>query len=368
MRINFSDNIDVSGRQLHLQTHLTEDGLGRIHTLFDGGRVLRQLSLRQFQSETDIESMTRSAHEDALSEITLLYQISVRIKTVRHAPSLLAQGRLFMKWRLLDEAISELTLARTIAPKQGDIALALAEAYRLRGGLNEAMELLLHGSQDGLERADFYCLQGQIETEQKQWRAAQSSFVKALKLQPDHTESFLCSAVGYLHSLAGAGDAHKKVRLLEKAREQVGRAIHSSAKPIEEAENVLRLLHQNKSEKALSQLELLLEKRPWALPMHRYDRFYLDYLYGEKGRDAQRVQTYIHDLESAVHHYPPNADLHNRLGVAYLLHSRQLISQSIHEFQQALKINPALSRAKRNLQLVKNDAKGFLILLRALLK
>jgi len=367
-RINFSDNIEAKGRQLHLQTHLSEDGGERIHTLFDGGRVLRRLSFPQSKADPKVDALIHSTHIDMVSEIELLYQISVRIKTVRHAPSLLSQGRLFVKWRLLDEAVSELELARHIAPKNREVLAALSEAYRLRGGLKEALDILAPGLNDGLESALFWCQKGHIAILQKQWRAAQQCFVSALKVNPLHIESFLRSAEGYLLSHEGQGENGKRDRLVEKAREQIGRAIHNSTFPIHRAEEALRLLHQQRVQQVLALLTVLLEEKPWALPVDRYDRFYLDYLYGEQGRDAQRIQGYIRDLETAVRQYPPNGELHNRLGVAYMLQCRALFSHAIHEFQKALAINPALMRAKRNLQLVKNDAKGFLILLRALLK
>ena len=39
-RINYSDNIHVRGRELHLQTRTFDDESKIVTTLFDGGRVL----------------------------------------------------------------------------------------------------------------------------------------------------------------------------------------------------------------------------------------------------------------------------------------------------------------------------------------
>ena len=369
-RINFSDNLTAKGRQLHLQTHVSEDGDERVHTLFDGGRVLRRIAVPLARSESEERQFQEAhvAHEEMRSEIELLYQVSVRIKTVRHAPSLLALGRLFLKWRLLDEAVSELELARIMVSSSTEGLLDLSEAFRLRGGLQEALAALETGLKKTTGYADFWVRKGQIEVQMGQWQAAQESCAEALKRNPDYGEAYLRVAHVLLLACGTEIDVQSRKAQMDKAREQLGRAIHRGGLGGAEPEAVVRMLHKGDWEKAAAALESWLDRRPWALRLDDHDRFYLDYLYGEQGRDSQRIQAYVQGLEETVDNHPGYADLHNRLGVAYMIQCRQLLTQAIAHFQTALRLNPSYKRAKRNLQLVKNDSKGFLILLRALLK
>ena len=369
-RINYSDNLSAKGRQLHLQTHVAEDGGERVHTLFDSGRVLRRISvpLHRSASTSQQDEEAFLAHEEIRSEIELLYQISVRIKTVRHAPSLLALGRLFLKWRLLDEAVSELELARILIGSGTEGLLELSEAFQRRGGLSEALAALESGLKKPQGYADFWVRKGQLQIELGQWQESLESFNEAVKRNSNYGEAYLRMAQAHLLACAEPQEGENRRAHLEKAREHIGRALHRGGLGGPEAEAIVRLLHKKDEIKALSQLSAWLETRPWALQTDGYDRFYLDYLYGEQGRDAQRIQTHVQRLEEVVADHPDYADLHNRLGIAYMIQCRLLITQAIAHFQSALKLNPAYKRAKRNLQLVKNDSKGFLILLRALLK
>ena len=65
---------------------------------------------------------------------------------------------------------------------------------------------------------------------------------------------------------------------------------------------------------------------------------------------------------------PDYADVRNNLGIAHLIQCRNLFLKALDEFRGALKINPDFKKAEKNLKLAENDGKGFLILLRAILK
>jgi hypothetical protein len=91
-------------------------------------------------------------------------------------------------------------------------------------------------------------------------------------------------------------------------------------------------------------------------------------MFGGKGKDDDYIQGYTNELKTAVADHPGYADLRNNLGTAYLIQCRNLFLNALEEFRQALKINPEFKKADKNLKLAENDGKGFLILLRAILK
>jgi cell fate (sporulation/competence/biofilm development) regulator YlbF (YheA/YmcA/DUF963 family) len=98
------------------------------------------------------------------------------------------------------------------------------------------------------------------------------------------------------------------------------------------------------------------------------NEFYLNFMFGGKGKDDEFIQEYTNKLCSAIEKKPNFADLRNDLGIAYLIQCRNLFLKGLSEFRAALSINPEYERAKKNLKLAENDGKGFLILLRAILK
>jgi len=96
--------------------------------------------------------------------------------------------------------------------------------------------------------------------------------------------------------------------------------------------------------------------------------FYLKFMYGGKGKDNRFIASYLDELRREIERHPDYADLHNNLGIAYLIMCRNLFLKALEEFREALRINPTYKKAKKNLKLSENDGKGFLILLRAILK
>jgi len=98
------------------------------------------------------------------------------------------------------------------------------------------------------------------------------------------------------------------------------------------------------------------------------NEFYLNFMFGGKGKDDKFVEDHIKRLQRAIDKYPEYADLRNDLGIAYLIQCRNMFLKGLNEFRNALEINPEYKRAEKNLKLAENDGKGFLILLRAILK
>ena len=96
--------------------------------------------------------------------------------------------------------------------------------------------------------------------------------------------------------------------------------------------------------------------------------FYLNFLYGEDGRSSKYLDRYRETLERHLKEHPDYPDLHNYWGVTCLIQSREHINQAVHAFRTANQLNPEYREAARNLKLTENDGKGFLLLLRAVLR
>ena len=160
-----------------------------------------------------------------------------------------------------------------------------------------------------------------------------------------------------------------KIQYLAKCKEHLGRAATTSRffrTPV--TEEGIRCLHRGSFDEALQILRDQYQEMPKVVDLSFHDAFYLNYLYGEDGRDPRRIQAYIDRLERLVKVHDDFPDIRNMLGIAYLIQCRHLYSRSLHEFQEAVDLNPEFRNAVKNLKLTKNDARGLLILLRALLK
>ena len=107
---------------------------------------------------------------------------------------------------------------------------------------------------------------------------------------------------------------------------------------------------------------------PKILDLDFIDAFYLNFMYGEKGKHATVVNNFVNALEILEKRHPKYSDLKTHLGIGYLIQCRELFLNALQQFRHACEIDPNYKKAKDNLKLAENEGKGFLILLRALLK
>ena len=91
-------------------------------------------------------------------------------------------------------------------------------------------------------------------------------------------------------------------------------------------------------------------------------------MYGGAELSYQELESYerrIKRLETQREHF---ADYWNEIGIIHIIQCRHLFLESVKEFEKAVELNKNYLEANNNLELIKNIKKGFLILLRAILK
>ena len=373
-RISHNDSIEGRGRSLHLQTHTVEESRKIISTLFEGGRVLSKLEDRYDGSlpETDLREQVEKVHRERINEIELLYAITVKIQTVRHAASLTKLGNQYLRWNLLDEAISELELALQYDPKHGEAYLYLGEAYLRRGGQAEAVRILKKGMKNSPSYADMRLRLGLAHLGGGAFSDALRSFREALALNKEYAEAHFCISLCMIAVVVG--DVREKgipepMECRKRAWEHLSRAVSLSGRfRTPEVEEILRRLHQGDLKAALTLFRTVHRALPPTIDLNFHDIFILNYMYGDRGREPKVITKYVESLEKCIHEHPNYPDLHNFLGIAYLIQSRNLFNRALHQFQSAVEIHPEYARAKNNLKLAKNEGKGLLILLRSMLK
>jgi len=373
-KISFSDNIHARGRELYLQTNTIEEEQKIVSTLFDGGRVLAKEETFYGPELTPekLRERVEKLHSKTIASIEFLYSISAKVKTVRHPLSLNILGQQFLKWNLLDEAISEFELAIQYDVHYGKAYLNLGEAYFRRGGLEEAVEILEKGVKVTPGYADMWQKLGKVYLKSHSYREAIQAFHRALKINSSYDEPHFSVALCLIEILV-LGIQQKGLPTGEEcrkqAREYLGRAAALSPRfQTPEFEEAMRKFHQGQAEQTLKLLQKIERELPEIINLDFHDTFYLSLLYGEKGRNTKAVEEYVSKLEELVKRHPNFPDVRNMLGIGYLIQCRNLFTKALHQFETACEINPEYGRAKTNLKLARNDGKGLLILLRAMLK
>lgn len=372
--VNLNDNIHAHGRHLHLQTETHHDSNTISSTLYDGGRVLvkEEQDYSMLLSDEELQELVLSLHGIKLLSIERLFSISARIQTVKHATSLHRLGRQFLRWHLLDEAISDLTLAIQYNKQLGHAYVDLSEAYILRGALEEAESTIKKGLSLLTEYPDLNHQLGRIYMIQKNYIPAIEAFIKALKINNKYAAVHGTLAQCFLEIVLNPSEEvalPAKEESIRRAKDHLQRAVALSRQyQNAQTEESMRLLFKGQTEEAHKLLIDFLQSNNPRTEYAIQDEFYLSFLYGEQGRDRKRVSEYIDRLERSIADHASQADYHNHLGIVYIIQCRNLFNLALSHFRKAIGINPEYKTAAKNLKLADNEGKGLLLLLRALLK
>jgi len=370
--LGLNNDMIVGGRKLHVQTSYSE-ATGRIvSSVFDDGRIIdkREISYRNGTAPSELRQHLSEVHHQTIRDFETLYYVAEKIRTVRHAGSALRLGRLFLRKRLMEEAISALRLALELDPGLEEARVLLARAFNLRQEPEQARSLLEEALSSGSDSADLHDALGETLFFLKEYAAAAEQFSRALALNPELASAHYYMGLALLAQTEASAEGAAAADDVEaKALEHLQRALQLVPElRTTEVKGAFGLLREGKVAEAL---ERLVAGRPGPFlgpDLSFEDDFYLKFMYGGKGRDDDFIASYVGQLEGVLKDHPDFADLHNNLGIAYLIQCRNLFLKALDEFRQAIKINPNFKRAKKNLKIAENDGKGFLILLRALLK
>ena len=372
--IGLNSDVQAGGKNFHVQTQYLEPSEKIVSNTFEGGQVItcRSFEVKKPISIPEIKETVNKLHQEMIEEIEILYYISDKVRTIRHAVSNNKLGLVFFKKNLFDDAIREFQKALEIDPNFVEVYLNLGRAYLKKNMLQQARNIFLEGLNKNQNYTDLHNELGYTYFLQKNFKEAVNELNKALELNPDFIDAQLNLSILYLKSILENvmdNTLPSKIERLNKTKSLLinirEKSQHFKAEYINSS---LELIEENKYEDALGSLERAKENPVKYMDTDIENEFYLKFMFGGKGKDDQYIRQYTEELQKIIEKYPEYPDLRNNLGIAYLIQCRNLFLNALEEFRNALKINPNYKKAQKNLKLAENDGKGFLILLRAILK
>lgn len=379
--IGYNDNVSVAGRTFHIQTSSNQSkGLARCE-VFENGRLItthsvefeRRKKLEEDFLENRIRQIVTSLHREIIDEIELLFQITDKIKKLRHAPSNIKLGLIFLHNNLIQDAIDQFEIARSIDSNSIAALNNLGLSNIMLGENAKAIQILREALEKSSSYADLYHNLGLAYLNEKQHYKALLNFQEALRINSQYYKANYNLAIVYLESiLSDKGDAllpPPSIRL-ERAQQQLKKIETTNNKVFSGiCSRVVKAINNSEIDTAV---QFLLENRDKVFPTDMLSLigidFYLKFMYGGRGLNTEIIKRFERKLEWSIEQHPNYADLWNNLGIVHLIECRNLFLQALSEFDKALEINPSFEKALKNKKLVENDGKEFLILLRAILR
>ncbi|MFQ5638326.1 MAG: tetratricopeptide repeat protein [bacterium] len=371
--LGLNNDVLVGGRKFHVQTNYSDIQQQVISKVFLDGQVIdsKELTIEGDTSQENIEANTQQLHQQLITEMEVLYYICEKVKTVRHATSSNKLGLLFLQRNLLKECIEQFNLALEIEPQFAEVYANLGKALMMSNSYSEAVEVLNRGVEVAPSFADIRNYLGIAYLYERKFESSIDHLLQAIKLNENYIGAHFHLGVSYLaQSLSFDGEPRPSSEDIQ------GKALYHfdlAAKRVIDRQiptfrRIMDLISKQSYKEAVDEF---LNGSPKEMLTHFTNienEFYLKFMYGGKGKDDAFIAEYVQKLQDIITDHPHYADVRNSLGVANLIQCRNLFLKSLEEFRTALKINPNFKKAEKNLKLAENDGKGFLILLRAILK
>ncbi|MBN1596233.1 tetratricopeptide repeat protein [candidate division FCPU426 bacterium] len=366
----FSFTTTLHGKQYDYTVRtMNFDSIHRIViNLNDDSKVIntREIPYDSNLADEKLMENVKRCHEERVNALQELMKISAKLETKPEVDSNHKLGLVFLNNGMGRETIMEFKRALSLSPDNAPILNHLGLALLLEEKYAEAIKVFKRAVEIKPTYPDLHNNYGLALLKTEQYDEALGEFELAVDINKKYAEAHFNIGLCLVSRSAQNGQGTPAMK--EKIQNHLQRAVESNVYFNNEyykvAQNYLAKDQYAEARQALIEAKTAVLSQTGS---EIYHEFYLRLKYGEEGVDRKATEQYISKLEDILDRHPQYVDIHNDLGVAYLIQCRFLFNRAINEFKKALAINSEYTQAKKNLKLAENEGKGFLILLRAIL-
>jgi tetratricopeptide (TPR) repeat protein len=374
------DKLEINNRIFYVQTGALIEHNRILSDVFEQGLFLLsrelQIQLRKDRAGQDYEflqQVTETVHQAVIDELESLYLIKEKLKRYRHPKSHYYLGVLFLKRNLHEEAIQEFKIAVEQDYTFADAFIALGVAYLKSRKFVTAKETFKTAMTLTGKFPDFLNYYGLSLLFLDEFDDAMAQFKEAIRINPNYLEAqFNLGVALYKSALQGANDPDAvavPARVSIYLKQLCRLPKYDQFTWQKEFNNLLHTIRESNHSLIIPELESFqLKLVDLASDRDKIYEFYLRFLFGGKELTIEQInqyQQYFNAVNGNLKSYP---DYWNDLGIYNLIKSRGLLMKAVSEFEKALALAPNFEEARKNLNAIRSHEKGFMILLRAILK
>lgn len=379
--IAFHSKIHLDTREFNVHTGSVPEKQVVVSEIFEKGRFITSQQLPFPTREPDntsseikyLKSIASEFHKDMIDEVNLLFNIHEKIRPLKKYQAHFKLGLLFYYRNILSEAIENFEQAIQLQDHFVSTYVQLGKCYLKKGQYQDAVEIFEKGLQIESNFPDLLNGMGVALTFANDYEKASQILQETIKKKPDFDEAnFNLGVVLFLSTLEGSAETEKAIvpsRVIRyiKILNNLDRYIESHWK------NSFELTLQKISDGNLEEILDSLRNIQLKLITHikidvLIESFYLKFMYSGRELDFKELDSYENRIRRLAPKRQNFADYWNEMGIIHIIQCRHLFLQSVREIEQAVALNENYREASNNLALIKNVKKGFLILLRAILK
>lgn len=379
--IGIQNNITFDDRQFTVHTGYDPNKNQAISEVFEKGNFIfstsnhYQVRTRESRNvdEYYLKTITHQLHSNVLEEIRSIFLINEKVKLLRQPNPHFRLGKIFFNRNFYHEAVDNFERTVKLKPQHIKAHKLLGLIHLKQRNFTKAEQVLQTALELQPDYPDILNSLGVIYSHIGKYELARDAIQRALDIKPDfHEANFNLGILLFLSTIADNKNnqtvvlparvlrSFKQVRELSAYEETQWQDLFSKT------ENILSGGKKDDVISALCDLQITLAS--YENLNISMDSFFLTFMYG--GRELERdeldrfEEMFREDADSLANY----ADYWNELGVMHLIKCRDYFLKAMNEFERAVKINPKYEHANSSLELMRHGKKGFLILLRAILK
>ncbi len=380
--IGLRGQLKIDGREFNVTTGNDPQKNVIRSEVFESGRYLfgnedsyyiREAEDDGKPAEEYLKQITEKTHKTTVNEIKILFRIFEKIKQLRQYLPHYRLGKVFYNRNFLPEAINNFKRVVELNPKFIRGYQRLGQALLQNNQPQKALEAFKKAYALHPEYPDINNAMGVCYTSLNNLSLASRFFKETLKIKENFKEAnFNLGVVLFLSTLDENNSDERVIvpaRFLRTYKDICADKKYSSKNWALEFERTDDVLSNGKRVDVVKKL-LELQKK---ILCHEdsgdiMDLFFLQFMYGGHEIDDEGIRYFSEMINDEVEQHQNYADYWNELGIIHLIQCREYFLKALSEFEKSKKNDPNFQAAQKNTQLLQRGKKGFLILLRAILK
>ncbi len=378
----YKESIHVDDREFRIHTGCDPERQRIITEVFENGRFIYSSESPYFTrnreedslDENYLKEITGDLHQKLIDEIQIIFHIQEKIKNLNDYLPHFRLGKILFSKNFFKEATTSFKRAIQLKPDFFRTYQWLGLSYLQIKEYDKALKICELALRERSDFPDLFNCAGVIYTHLRNYEQAKNVLQNAMEIKQNFPEAqFNLGVVLFLSTLEDIpADANIIIPVrLHRALDQFRSNEHYQNKHWQDLLHRVELTLQNSNKEQVQQtlldlqVKLAVKDDPVSLAM---DFFFLKFMFGGRSLDNEEIQYYERIIREEESKHSGYADYWNELGALHLIQCRDYFLKAMEEFEKATEINPNYEYAKQTLEMIRRSKKGFLILLRAILK
>lgn len=356
-----SGSFEFGGNTYYVETEYVPEKESLVTKIIKDGVVIhyRKEKVSKDMEENELMEFIKEFHLNTMDYLRRWGEISEGFLKKAPVEIHVKMADKLMKMGFMKQAEKHLGKALEMDSEYSPAYKSYALLYFLKGEYDKAFKNLVKALEISPHYPDYYLLMGKVLIKLDKEKEALKFLQEAIKRVPSYSEAHY-EEVKALLKMMIKGLKIEREKIIAKLK---ALPIMDPRLQCEELRNALEYFEKGDLENSLQELEKMDVIFYFNYPQELIRDFFLLSKYGIK--DVLTLKEYILKLEELLEEKKDYPDLYFAVSKSYLFLIKELFAKAHFYLKKSLDINPHYPEARKALELLENEYKGFLIFLKA---